>query len=131
MGNPHDPNAIEIMGCTPGLFGVRRRPFGYILRESAKAMVDAKIDGIIRPRLLKTYISTSGFLEILFQIIGPAESFDALAVPEPNDGAYYTEFVPRIEWLKRHGRHEKAISILLKLVDEVEDESERKGWGVD
>ena len=129
LGNPHDPNAIEIMGCTQGLFGVRRRPLGYIPRETAKAMVDANVDGIIRPRLLKTYISPSGFLEILFQIIGPKESFDAPIVPEPKDGAHYTEFVPRIEWLKRVGRDEEAISVLLKLVDEVEDESERKGWG--
>jgi hypothetical protein len=99
-------------------------------RETAKAIVEARVDGAIRPRLLKTYIADSGFVEILFQIIGPKESFNDLAPPEPKDGAHYTEFVERVEWLKRQGRDEEAISILRKLVDQVEDESERKGWGV-
>ncbi len=129
-GNPHDSNAIEMMGCVQGLFGVRRRPLGYVPRETAKAMVDAKVDGVIRPRLLKTYIGTSAFVEILFQIIGPKDAFDALVTPAPEDGAHYTEFVPLIEWLKGHGREEEAISILLKLVDQVEGESERTGLGV-
>jgi hypothetical protein len=128
--NPHDPNAIAVLGCTQGLFGVHRRPLGHVPRETAKAMLDAKADGIIRPRLLKTYIGDSGFLEILFQIIGPKESFDSIDVPEPKVGAHYTQFVPRIEWLKRQGRDEEAISILLKLLDQVEDESNREGWGV-
>lgn len=128
--NPHDPNAIEVFGCARGLFGVWRRPLGHVPRETAKAIVEARVDGAIRPRLLKTHLADSGFVEVLFQIIGPRESFNELTPPDPKEGAHYTEFVERIEWLKRQGRNEEAISILRKLVDQVEEESYRKGWGV-
>ena len=48
------------------------------------------------------------------------------------DGEHYTDSVERVKQLKREGRHEEAIVILLKTVDATEKESEAHGggWGV-
>ena len=48
------------------------------------------------------------------------------------DGGHYTDSVERVKQLKREGRHEEAIEILLKTVEATEKESEAHGggWGV-
>jgi len=48
------------------------------------------------------------------------------------DGKHYTNSVEAIKQLKREGRHEEAIELLLKAVNATERESTAagKGWGV-
>lgn len=126
--NAYDQNAIKVIGCKKGFFGTKRLMLGYVPRDIAKVMVDSGVVDQIRARLLKTYQSDGGFVEVLFQILGPK---DSLPEPElPDDRAHYTEHVPRIKWLESNGRSDDAIEKLLELVDQVERESRAKRSGV-
>lgn len=69
--NRHDRNAIRVIGCSKGFFGTRRRFVGYVPKEVSKAIVTRGFWGRVRPRLLKTYVGDDGFVEILFQVLGP------------------------------------------------------------
>ena len=46
------------------------------------------------------------------------------------DGAHYTEYVDRINGLKRSGNVDDAITLLLKCVDATEAEDRMNKWGV-
>jgi len=46
------------------------------------------------------------------------------------DGRHYTAFVEDVRTLKRAGQVDKAIALLLRLVDATEAEAEAKRWGV-
>jgi len=126
--NAYDQNAIKVIGCKKGFFGTKRLMLGYVPRDIAKVMVDGGVFELISARLLKTYLGNDGFVEVMFQIVGPKDS-----VPEPerpDDRAHYTEHVPRIKWLESNGRSDEAIETLLKLVDQVEKESRARRTGV-
>lgn len=43
---------------------------------------------------------------------------------------HYTHYVEEIKQLKREKQYEKAISLLLKIVDAAENESIKKSWAV-
>lgn len=45
-------------------------------------------------------------------------------------GHHYTEYVENIKQLKRQKEHDKAISLLLRIVDAAEHESIKEQWGV-
>lgn len=126
--NMHDPNAIKVIGCAKGLFGIKRLMLGYVPRDIANAMANAGVVALIRPRLLKTYQGKGGFLEVLFQIVGPKKSFPE--PPRPNAEAHYPEHVDRIKWLGSEGRSDDAIETLLKMVEQIEKESVAEGTGV-
>ena len=130
LGNPYDENAIKIIGCVKRLFGTKRRHVGFVPPDVVKRMVDANVDGAIRPRLLKSYLGDSGFVEILFQIIGPKGKIHGRKAPELAEEPHYTDFVDRIKWLKAEKRHEEAIELLFNLVQETEDEAAAEGFGV-
>lgn len=46
------------------------------------------------------------------------------------EGKHYTEYVDVVKKLKRDGKYESAISLLLNLVDVVEQEAKIKKWSV-
>ncbi|MDX2424664.1 MAG: hypothetical protein QNK15_00250 [Cycloclasticus sp.] len=48
------------------------------------------------------------------------------------DGQHYTDSIEKVKQLKREGKHQDAINILLQAVDSTEKESEfaGEGWGV-
>ncbi len=69
--NEHDQNAIKVIGCNKGFFGTKRRFIGYVPKEIARTIVEGGYWGQVRPRLLKTYVGDQGFVEILFQVLGP------------------------------------------------------------
>lgn len=71
QSNKHDKNAIKVIGCNEGFFGTKRRFIGYVPKDVAKLIVTNGFWGKIQPRLLKTYVGGGGFVEILFQILGP------------------------------------------------------------
>lgn len=70
-GNQHDKNAIKIIGCTKGILWTKRRFVGYLPKEVSKNIVGRGFLTLIRPRLINTYIGQDGYVEILFQILGP------------------------------------------------------------
>lgn len=69
--NKHDKNAIKVIGCSKGFLGTKRRFIGYVPKEVASAIVENGFWGKVKPRLLKTYVGDLGFVEILFQLLGP------------------------------------------------------------
>jgi hypothetical protein len=68
--NKFDLNAIKVKGCTKGLFGTKKRFVGFVPSDVASRIVYFGIEEC-KPRLLKTYLGDSGFVEIKFQVIGP------------------------------------------------------------
>ena len=69
--NKHDPNAIMVFGCTDGIQNSKRFHLGYVPREVAKAIVGGGFWGRVMPRLLYTYLGDTGYVDVLFQILGP------------------------------------------------------------
>lgn len=69
--NQHDPNAIRIIGCTSGLLSTKRRFIGFVQKDIARLLVDLMLTAEVRPRLLKTYVGSGGYVEIQYQIVGP------------------------------------------------------------
>lgn len=131
--NPHDKNAIRIFGLYRRFFRTKRVFLGYVPRQTAKAIVEADLWRSIQPRLLKTYLSTGGFVEILFQVIGPKERIGAYKASTLTENReHYTDAVELVKHLKRERRHDDAISLLKELVQEVETEAQAAGpgWGV-
>ncbi|MCR9282635.1 MAG: hypothetical protein NXH99_13150 [Rhodobacteraceae bacterium] len=76
--NKHDRNAIKIFGEWKGWFRRKREFLGYIPAETAAALAQAGVVKHVRPRLLKTYLGSDGFVEIEFQIIGPKEMYESV-----------------------------------------------------
>ena len=72
--NKYDKNAIKVIGCRKGLFGTNRYFIGYVPKEISRRIVKGGFWGLVTPRLLKTYVSDTGFIEILFQVLGPREN---------------------------------------------------------
>lgn len=71
--NPHDKHAIVIFGCSKGFFHSRRDKLGYVPATLAAELHARGLVDKAAPRLLKTYMTDSGFVEILFEISGPRE----------------------------------------------------------
>ncbi len=129
-GNGHDPNAIKIIGCNKGFFGTKRRFIGYVPKEVSRAIVEGGYLNQIRPRLLKTYVGDSGFVEILFQILGPkGKKYEFRQTGAPK-GNHHTDFVDRVEQLVQEKQYEEAIQLLRTLVDATEKEARKSGEGV-
>lgn len=49
--NPHDPNAIKVIGVSKGLFGWKRHFLGYVPRETAEQIAEEGLSSVIVPRL--------------------------------------------------------------------------------
>jgi hypothetical protein len=122
-GNAQDKNAIKVIGCSKGLFRVKRRFIGYVPRDIAKEIIQGGFLQEVRPRLLKTYVGESGFVEILFQILGPEGKKFQFHGDEPDKSRHYTERVYRVKHLKAQNRKQEAIELLLKLIGETEAEA--------
>ena len=127
--NKYDKNAIKIIGCSKGFFGIKRRFIGYVPKDIAKSIVENGLWNQVKPRLLKTYIGESGYVEILFQILGPKGKKYEFKQPKAEGNGHYTEYVDRVKQLKSEKNHEEAIELLLKLVAQIENEARRGGAG--
>lgn len=73
--NQHDSNAIRIVGSWKGWFLRKEKVLGYVPAEDAAKLVRLGLADSVRPRLLKTYLGTDGFVEIEFQITGPKDLY--------------------------------------------------------
>lgn len=79
MNNPHDPNAIRIVGCSRKGERWARYHVGYVDRDLAARIIGGNYWGLLQPRLLHTYMSDAGFVEIGYQIVGPKDRHSAYA----------------------------------------------------
>lgn len=79
--NRHDPNAIRIMGSWKGWFSRKEKMLGYVPAEDAAKLVQLGLAESVRPRLMKTYLGTDGFVEIEFQIVGPNDLYRTFNPP--------------------------------------------------
>ena len=69
--NKYDQNAIRIIGRYKAWwFLTREVHLGYVPASVAKSMHTFGLSAL-KPRLLKTYLGNHGFVEILFQLLGP------------------------------------------------------------
>jgi hypothetical protein len=129
-GNKHDPNAIKVIGCNRGFFGTKRRFIGYVPKEVSRAVVEGGYWGQVRPRLLKTYVGDQGFVEVLFQLLGPkGKKYEFRQTGAPQ-GSHYTDFIDRVEQHTQERKYDDAIPLLLTLVDATEKEAKKAGEGV-
>jgi hypothetical protein len=76
--NSYDPNAIKILGCYQQNNEDIKLHVGYVPASVAKQITDFSADEC-KARLLKTYIGESGYVEILFQVLGPKERIQEYA----------------------------------------------------
>ena len=90
------------------------------------------LDRVCSRLLLKTYVGERGFVEILFQVLGPKGQKSQFHSPDPGNDGHYTESVERVERLKAENKVEEAIKLLLRLIGETEAEAQAHGvdWGV-
>jgi hypothetical protein len=136
--NSHDSNAIRVIGCHRGLFGVKRRFIGYVPSGVAKLIVGGGYYDRVLPRLLNAYVADSGFIQIEFQILGPKgealvyKRVDPKSLPQEALGKqlHFTDFVDQVRYLKQQKRNEEAIALLEMLVGETEKEAKSNGHGV-
>ncbi|MBY0445702.1 MAG: hypothetical protein K2Q15_10890 [Burkholderiales bacterium] len=122
--NVHDKNAIKVIGCAG--YGRSARYFlGYVPAEIAAKIVEKGYFDQVKPRLLKTYLSEGGYVEILFQLLGLKGRRAAYGKP-----ANAVDSVAQVKYLKEERRHKEAIALLLKVVNKTEKEALRKNQGV-
>ena len=128
--NQHDKNAIQVLGCNKGWFGTKRRLIGYLPRDVARRVVENGFWGLIRPRLLKTCVGDTDFVEVVLQILGPKGKQYEYNPPKKERGRHYTDYVERVKQLKLEKRNKDAINLLLELIGKVEKEARtQRGTG--
>lgn len=69
--NIHDSNAIKVIGCCKTLQNFERHFIGFVPRGLSKVIIEKNYFKTIQPRLSKTYVDDYGYIEVLFQILGP------------------------------------------------------------
>lgn len=83
--NSYDSNAIKILGCYQQNNELIKLHVGYVPASIAKQITAFSADEC-KARLLKTYIGDSGYVEILFQVLGPKGKIEEYAsFYEPTD----------------------------------------------
>lgn len=120
--NYHDCNAIKIIGTWDSFFWKRRRLLGYVSRDLAKQIHDDGLEGVVRARLLKTYLGNDGYVEVFYQLIAPREFvMQARAKHDP-----YAAFKYHLD----SDRTVEAEAIMLSLIEEGERASAATCLGV-
>lgn len=136
--NQHDPDAIKVIGCRRGFFGTKKHFIGYVPREVAAAIVVGGYYEQVAPRLLKTYVGDSGFVEVLFQVLGPkgqrlkykCAGPESLSEAMLGTEHHFSDFVDRVQYLKQEKRYEEAVALLINLIAANEEEAKRFRCGV-
>ncbi len=121
---------IKIFGCTKWLFITKRKLIGYVPTEISNRIVKSGYFLKLIPRLQEIYIDDKESISIYFQILGPKGEKYIYNPPKAEGGGHYTEYIDRAKQLKHEANHSEAEILLLKLIDDVERESKRMGWGV-
>lgn len=71
--NPHDSNAIRILGFWKSWFSEKSDHIGYMPRDVAQVIADLDVFDTIHPRLARTYLSRNGHVQVFFQFTGPKD----------------------------------------------------------
>jgi len=122
--NAHDKTAIAIIGTWRSWFARKPGKLGYVPRDIAGRLAAVNLASTVRPRLLKTYLGPDAFVDIEFQIVGPADRF--------RDYRPITEEDPmtQVKHAKANGDHETAMNILADMITAGEARSKADGEGV-
>ena len=67
--NPHDKNAIKVIGVTAG----ERYHLGYVPADIVQLLASLKMTDLVQIRLLRAYAGSNDYVEVMFQFIGPKE----------------------------------------------------------
>jgi hypothetical protein len=82
--NPHDPNAIKVIGVSKGLFGWKRHFLGYVPGEIAEQIAEEDLWNVIIPRLRNIW--AGGYVQdviyIRFDILKPKPAKEPAAKPK-------------------------------------------------
>lgn len=70
-GNPYDPNALRVMGCWRQSGRDERRQIGYVPSEVSAKIVERGFSARVAPRLWHTYCGDTGYVDVVFQLLGP------------------------------------------------------------
>jgi HIRAN domain len=87
--NPHDKNAVRVIGTFKGLLLASRAELGYVPKDIAEALVTTALLPSVSPRLKYVSVGDDGRVDIEFDIVGPKEQkkvFDAFFEKKLNDG---------------------------------------------
>lgn len=82
--NPHDPNAIRLIG----LSDTNKYFIGYLPKELSEQIVGTGLFDSLKARLTRIYIGTDDYLDFHYQIIGPKtekKRFDEFLDKQPVD----------------------------------------------
>jgi hypothetical protein len=71
--NPHDPNAIKVIGTYKGWFVWRSVHLGYVSADMARLIAERNMFSEIRPRLRNIWWGgyTQDYIVVRFDILGP------------------------------------------------------------
>lgn len=119
--NPHDPNAIALFGAWKGWFREMTAHIGYVDRELASLLAGADLN-VVLPRLHKTYLGEGDYVEITYQVIGPADLFGDYCSPRSSFEA--------ADALRKSGNNTAAEQALTFEIARTEIEDRQKAWGV-
>lgn len=87
--NPHDKNAVQVIGNFRGLILSSRADLGYVPKDIAEALVTTGLLPSVSPRLKYVSLGDNGRVDIEFDIVGPKEQkkvFDAFFEKRLSDG---------------------------------------------
>lgn len=87
--NPHDKNAVRVLGNFKGLLLSSRAELGYVPKDIAEALVATALLPSVSPRLKYVSVGDDGRVDIEFDIVGPKEQkkvFDAYFEKKLTDG---------------------------------------------
>jgi hypothetical protein len=124
--NKHDKNTIKVIGCN----GAKRYFVGYVPRETSRLIFEGGFWGHVLPRLYKTCVGDDGFVDIFFQILGQIGRKYEYLQTEKAKGRHVSDYVDRVKQLMQQKNYQEAIELLLRLVDQTEQESSDEGCGV-
>ena len=63
-------------------------------------------------------MSDNGFVEILFQVLGPVGKKYEYLRTEKVQGKHFTDYIDRVKQLMQDKNHSEAIELLLRLLNE-------------
>jgi len=133
--NKYDKNAIKVIGCRKGFIGIKRYFVGYVPKEISKIIIEGGYWGVVKPRLLKTYIGKGEYVEILFQLLGPKEKkHEYTRVEEIETDTIqidrFADYINKVDSLLQEKEINEAVNLLMKMVNATENEAKVNGRGV-
>ncbi|RYF49854.1 MAG: hypothetical protein EOO38_06990, partial [Cytophagaceae bacterium] len=67
--NPHDKDAIKVVGVTAG----QQYHLGYVPADIVRLLASLKMTDLVEIRLLRAYAGSNDYVDVMFQFIGPKE----------------------------------------------------------